>query len=57
MRRIGRYEVCGLLGKGGMSTVYKVRIPAIGKIAALKLLAPHPHLVALVGMEGIRRRF
>jgi len=57
MRRIGRYEVCGLLGKGGMSTVYKVRIPTIGKIAALKLLAPHPHLVALVGMDGIRRRF
>jgi len=57
MRRIGRYEVCGLLGKGGMSTVYKVRIPVIGKIAALKLLAPHPHLVALVGMDGIRRRF
>ncbi|HVO83647.1 MAG TPA: protein kinase [Syntrophobacteria bacterium] len=57
MRRIGRYEICGLLGKGGMSTVYKVRIPVLGKIAALKLLAPHPHLVALVGMEGIRRRF
>jgi len=57
MRRIGRYEVCGLLGKGGMSTVYKVRIPVLGKMAALKLLAPHPHLVALVGMEGIRRRF
>jgi serine/threonine protein kinase len=57
MRRIGKYEVCGLLGKGGMSTVYKVRIPVIGKIAALKLLAPHPHLVALVGMDGVRRRF
>jgi serine/threonine-protein kinase len=57
MRRIGRYEVCGLLGKGGMSTVYKVRIPEIGKIVALKLLAPHPHLVALVGIDEIRRRF
>jgi serine/threonine protein kinase len=57
MRRIGRYEVCGLLGKGGMSTVYKVRIPVIGKIVALKFLAPHPHLVALLGLDGIRRRF
>ena len=57
MRRIGRYEVCGLLGKGGMSTVYKVRIPVIGKTAALKLLAPHPHLLALAGMDGVRRWF
>jgi serine/threonine-protein kinase len=57
MKQIGRYTVCGLLGKGGMSTVYKVRMPVTGKIVALKLLAPHPHLVALLGDREIRNRF
>ena len=45
MKKIGRYEICGLLGKGGMSTVYKARVPTIGKVVALKLLKPHPHLL------------
>jgi serine/threonine protein kinase len=57
VKTIGKYEVCGLLGKGGMSKVYKVRLPVIGKIAALKILSPHPDLVAVLGMEGIRQRF
>ena len=57
MKTIGKYVVCGLLGKGGMSKVYKVRLPVIGKIAALKILSPHANLVALLGMEGIRQRF
>jgi len=37
MKRIGKYEICGLLGKGGMAKVYKVRMPVIGKIAARPL--------------------
>jgi serine/threonine protein kinase len=57
MKKIGRYEVRGLLGKGGMGAVYKVRMPVTGKIVALKLLAPHPDLVELLGLESIRRRF
>jgi len=57
MKKIGKYEVCGLLGKGAMSTVYKVRIPKLGKIVALKLLSPHPHLVGSLGMEEITNRF
>ena len=57
MKKIGKYEVCGLLGKGGMGLVYKVRMPVIGKIVALKLLAPHPNLVELLGEEEVRRRF
>jgi serine/threonine protein kinase len=57
MKKIGKYQVCGLLGRGGMSSVYKVRMPVTGKIAAVKLLAPHPHLVALLGLEAIRARF
>ena len=57
MKKIGKYEVCGLLGKGGMGMVYKVRMPVVGKIVALKLLSPHPNLVALLGEEEIRRQF
>jgi serine/threonine protein kinase len=57
MRKIGKYEVCGMFGKGGMGVVYKVRMPVIGKIVALKLLAPHPNLVGLLGEDEIKRRF
>ncbi|MDY6953838.1 MAG: protein kinase [Thermodesulfobacteriota bacterium] len=57
MKKIGKYEVCGLLGAGGMGKVYKVRMPVVGKVVALKLLAPHPNLVALLGKEEVRKRF
>ncbi|MBU2551658.1 MAG: DUF1566 domain-containing protein [Proteobacteria bacterium] len=57
MKTIGKYEVRGLLGRGGMGVVYKVRLPSIGRIMALKLLAPRPELVALLGESEIRRRF
>lgn len=57
MKTIGKYEICGLLGRGGMSVVYKARIPVVKKIVALKLLAPHPHLLSLLGEEEIERRF
>ncbi len=46
-----------MLGRGGMGKVYKVRIPVVGKISALKLLQPNPHLVSLLGKERIRERF
>jgi serine/threonine-protein kinase len=57
MRRIGRYEIVGLLGQGGMSVVYKVRLPWIQKVEALKLFRPHPNLIALLGEEEIKKRF
>jgi serine/threonine protein kinase len=57
MKRIGKYEVCGLLGKGGMGKVYKVRMPLVGKVVALKRLSPHPNLVVLLGEEEVRKRF
>ena len=55
--RIGRYEVCGLLGRGGMGAVYKVLQPVTGRIAALKLLRPADALADLSGMDDLRRRF
>jgi serine/threonine-protein kinase len=55
--RIGRYEVCGLLGRGGMGAVYKVRQPVTGRIAALKLLRPADALADLSDMDDLRRRF
>jgi serine/threonine-protein kinase len=57
MKKIGKYEICGLLGKGAMSIVYKVRFPRFDKIAALKLLSPHPHLIGSLGMKEIKKRF
>lgn len=57
MKTISKYEICGLLGRGGMGKVFKVRLPVIGKIAALKLLDPNPMLVSLMGYESLERLF
>lgn len=57
MRTIGKYEICGLLGRGGMGAVYKVRHPELGRIMALKLLAPSDMLEAVVGADELERRF
>ncbi len=55
--KLGRYDVCGLLGRGGMGAVYKVRQPVTGRIAALKMLKPADTLLNLVGSEELRRQF
>ncbi|MDR3631856.1 MAG: protein kinase [Desulfocapsaceae bacterium] len=58
MKMIGRYEVVGRLGRGGMSTVYKVKAPVTGRIVALKVLAPREELlVELTGPERLRQIF
>ena len=57
MKQIGRYIVRGLLGRGGMSKVFKVEIPRIGKIVALKLLDPDPMITRLMGEESTRDLF
>jgi serine/threonine protein kinase len=57
LKKIGKYKICGLLGRGGMGKVYKVEMPVIGKIAALKLLDPNPLLIDLLGAETIQQLF
>lgn len=57
MKKIGLYEIRGLLGKGGMGRVYKVRAPFIGSVLALKRLEPHPHLLAIMGEEALKEVF
>ena len=57
MKTIGRHIIRGLLGRGAMGRIYKVEHPVIGKISALKLLAPDPLLVSLLGMDKLRAMF
>ena len=47
----GKYEIIGLLGKGGMASVYRARQLSVGRIVALKVI--HPNL--LHDEEFVRR--
>ena len=37
---VGGYEIIGILGSGGMGSVYKVRNMISGRIDAMKILLP-----------------
>ena len=56
MKLIDGYEVLGLLGRGGMSRVYKVRRQG-GPVRALKLFAPRSELEAVLGREELLADF
>lgn len=55
--KIGRYEVRGLLGRGGMGAVYKVAQPVTGRVVALKMLRPVDILEDIVGFDALTAKF
>lgn len=58
MKKIGRYEIVGRLGRGAMSTVYKAKAPVTGRLVALKILQPRDDIFeALVGYDRLKEIF
>ena len=49
---IGEYEIMGLLGRGGMATVYLAHDIALDRKVAIKVMSPH-----LLQGEGMAERF
>ncbi|PYO36471.1 MAG: hypothetical protein DMD37_10775 [Gemmatimonadetes bacterium] len=49
---LGEYEVMGLLGRGGMATVYLAHDVALDRKVAIKVMSPH-----LISGEGMAERF
>lgn len=51
-RRLGRYELQAVLGRGGMAAVYRAHDPALRRDVAVKILYPH-----YSGDESLVERF
>ena len=49
---LGEYEILGLVGRGGMATVYLAHDIALDRRVAIKVMAPH-----LLSGEGMAERF
>jgi len=49
---LGEYEIVGLLGRGGMATVYLAHDIALDRKVAIKVMSPH-----LMSGEGMAERF
>ena len=50
--RVGKYLIEEQIGRGGMAAVFRARDAELGRVVALKILAP-----ALAADEGFRQRF
>jgi serine/threonine-protein kinase len=46
---VGRYHIVGILGRGGIGTVFLAEHPEIGARVAIKVL--HPHVAVMPGMS------
>ena len=56
MEQIGRYQIRGELGKGGMGVVYHAYDPALDRHVAIKVILPARGLNASE-IEELNRRF